>query len=98
MYRTPGQHWLDLASRVRFAGETLRPWPVTLLYALGASDSDDSGRVLLQFGGGHRMLDVLHLPGRRGVSPADLGAGERGRCGNAYPYRRCLQLGRGHPQ
>lgn len=58
MYRTPGQHWLDLASRVRFAGETLRPWPVTLLYALGASDS---GRVLLQFGGGHRMLDVLRI-------------------------------------
>jgi len=47
MYRAPGQHWLEFAPAVSYDGAALRPWPVTLLYALGASDE---WRMLLQFG------------------------------------------------
>lgn len=44
-YRAPGAGWLSLA-QTSFAGHRTRPWPVTILYALGGSDE---ARVLLQF-------------------------------------------------
>ncbi len=45
MYRSPGQSWLDFGS-TNFLGESLRPWPVTVVYALAPSDT---WRVLAQF-------------------------------------------------
>ena len=44
-YRAPGQSWFDFSS-VSFVGSSLRPWPVTLVYALTPSDRY---RVLAQF-------------------------------------------------
>jgi hypothetical protein len=45
MYRGPAQRWLQF-NDVSFTGAALRPWPVTLLYALVPSDE---WRVLAQF-------------------------------------------------
>ncbi len=45
MYRRPGQSWLDFGT-TSLAGHSLRPWPITVLYALAPSDT---WRVLAQF-------------------------------------------------
>ena len=45
MYRRPGQGWLDFGSS-SLAGNSLRPWPITVLYALAPSDT---WRVVAQF-------------------------------------------------
>jgi len=45
MYRSPGQSWLDFDS-TSFLGHSLRPWPVTVVYALAPSDT---WRILAQF-------------------------------------------------
>lgn len=38
MYRRPGQRWLDFGT-TSLAGHSLRPWPVTVLYALAPNDT-----------------------------------------------------------
>jgi hypothetical protein len=45
MYRRPGQAWLDFGAS-SLAGHSLRPWPITVLYALAPSDT---WRVIAQF-------------------------------------------------
>jgi hypothetical protein len=45
MYRRPGQGWLDFGSS-SLAGNSLRPWPITVLYALAPNDT---WRVIAQF-------------------------------------------------
>lgn len=45
MYRRPGQPWLDFGLS-SLAGHSLRPWPITVLYAVAPSDT---GRVIAQF-------------------------------------------------
>jgi len=45
MYRRPHQGWLDFGMS-SLAGHSLRPWPITVLYALAPSDS---WRVVAQF-------------------------------------------------
>jgi len=45
MYRRPGQPWLDFGTS-SLTGHSLRPWPVTVLYALAPNDT---WRVLAQF-------------------------------------------------
>lgn len=44
MYRRPHQAWLDFATS-SLAGHSLRPWPITVLYALAPTDT---GRVIVQ--------------------------------------------------
>lgn len=38
MYRHPGQGWLDFGSS-SLTGHTLRPWPITVLYAVAPNDT-----------------------------------------------------------
>ena len=45
MYRRPGQAWLDFGTS-SLAGNSLRPWPITVLYALAPTDT---WRVIAQF-------------------------------------------------
>ena len=45
MYRRPGQAWLDFGTS-SLAGHSLRPWPITVLYALAPTDT---WRVIAQF-------------------------------------------------
>lgn len=45
MYRRPGQPWLDFGTS-SLTGHSLRPWPITVLYALAPTDT---WRVVLQF-------------------------------------------------
>ena len=45
MYRRPGQGWLDFGTS-SLAGNSLRPWPITGLYALAPTDT---WRVIAQF-------------------------------------------------
>ena len=45
MYRRPGQAWLDFGTS-SLAGNSLRPWPITALYALAPTDTL---RVIAQF-------------------------------------------------
>jgi hypothetical protein len=45
MYRRPGQGWLDFGT-TSLAGNSLRPWPITVLYALAPTDT---WRVVAQF-------------------------------------------------
>lgn len=45
MYRRPGQGWLDFGT-TSLAGNSLRPWPITVLYALAPTDTS---RVVIQF-------------------------------------------------
>ena len=45
MYRRPGQSWWDFGA-TSLAGNSLRPWPITALYALAPSDT---WRVIAQF-------------------------------------------------
>jgi hypothetical protein len=45
MYRRPGQGWLDFSTS-SLAGNSLRPWPITVLYSLAPNDT---WRVIAQF-------------------------------------------------
>ncbi|MDP1807298.1 MAG: hypothetical protein Q8K72_19125 [Acidimicrobiales bacterium] len=45
MYRRAGQAWLDFGT-TSLAGNSLRPWPITVLYSLAPTDT---WRVILQF-------------------------------------------------
>jgi len=45
MYRRPAQGWLDFGT-TSFTGHSLRPWPITVLYALAPNDT---WRVIAQF-------------------------------------------------
>src|SRR5687767_13780298 len=38
MYRRPGQGWLDFGSS-SLMGHSLRPWPITVLYAVAPNDT-----------------------------------------------------------
>jgi len=45
MYRRPGQPWLDFGTS-SLTGHSLRPWPITVLYAIAPNDT---WRVIVQF-------------------------------------------------